>query len=81
MEGRTVAADPAVLPEGTRIEVTDAGAYSGTYVVHDTGPKVRGRQIDIFIADTAEATEFGRKQVRVRILAQPEQQASNAERQ
>jgi 3D (Asp-Asp-Asp) domain-containing protein len=37
-----VAADPAVLPFGTRIRVKSAGAYDGTYTVTDTGAKIRG---------------------------------------
>jgi 3D (Asp-Asp-Asp) domain-containing protein len=76
-EGRTVAADPAVLPLGTRIQVRDAGRYSGTYVVHDSGPKVKGREIDIFIGDPAEAKKFGRKQVRVLVLETPKETAGN----
>ena len=47
-EGRTVAADPTILPVGTRIVIEGAGPYSGEYVVHDTGPKVRGRSEPIF---------------------------------
>jgi 3D (Asp-Asp-Asp) domain-containing protein len=70
-EGRTVAADPRVLPVGTRIEVDGAGPYSGQYVVHDTGPKIKGREIDIFIDNRAEAKRFGRKMVRVRVLSLP----------
>jgi 3D (Asp-Asp-Asp) domain-containing protein len=63
-----VAADPAVLPLGTRIRVHDAGAYSGEYTVADTGPKVKGRRIDIFLRDTGEAKRFGQKNVRVERL-------------
>lgn len=66
-EGR-VAADPSVLPIGTTIQVRGAGPYSGSYTVRDTGQKVNGRQIDIFIDSTAEAKRFGKKTVRVRIL-------------
>ena len=68
VEGRTVAADTAVLPIGTRIEVKGAGPYSGTYVVHDNGRKINGREIDIFIDAPAEAKRFGKKQVSVRVL-------------
>jgi 3D (Asp-Asp-Asp) domain-containing protein len=70
-EGRTVAADPDILPMGTHIQIQGAGAYSGNYVVHDTGPKVQGREVDIFIDNPAEAKRFGKKKVRVRILKQP----------
>lgn len=73
-EGRTVAADPAVLPIGTRIRVAGAGPYSGVYVVHDTGRKIDGREIDLFIDDPAEAKRFGKKPVRVRVLSAPKLQ-------
>jgi 3D (Asp-Asp-Asp) domain-containing protein len=63
-----VAADPALLPLGTRIRVTDAGRYSGEYVVHDTGRTIKGREIDIYLADDGAAKRFGRKSVRVEIL-------------
>lgn len=77
-EGRTVAADPAVLPMGTKIQVRGAGPYSGTYLVQDTGRKIDGREIDIFIDSLAEAKKFGKKSVRVRILekAKPAAEAS-----
>jgi rare lipoprotein A len=63
-----VAADPAVLPIGSRIRVDGAGAYSGVYTVTDTGPAVTGREIDIFIPDNGEAKRFGRRRVRVEIV-------------
>ena len=63
-----VAADPNVLPLGSRIRVSGAGHRSGVYRVRDTGRKINGREIDIFIADDAEAKRFGRKPVRVEIL-------------
>src|SRR5512143_2515236 len=44
-----VAADPTVLPIGSRIRVRGAGQYSGQYVVRDTGGKVRGHTIDIYM--------------------------------
>jgi 3D (Asp-Asp-Asp) domain-containing protein len=53
---------------GTRIEVAGAGRYSGFYVVQDKGPEIQGKEIDVFIDAHAEATEFGRKKVRVRVL-------------
>jgi 3D (Asp-Asp-Asp) domain-containing protein len=63
-----VAADPAVFPMGSRIRVTGAGSYSGIYTVSDTGPAVKGREIDIFIPDGAEARRFGRRHVQVELL-------------
>ena len=70
-EGRTVAGDPNVLPLGTKIQVKGAGEYSGVYLVQDSGRKINGQEIDIFIDDPAEAKKFGKKQVLVRILQLP----------
>ena len=64
----TVAADTNVLPLGTKIRVTNAGPYSGIYTVTDTGSKVRGNHIDIFMPSWYRAREFGRKVVRVTVL-------------
>ncbi len=65
----TVAADRKVLPLNSRIRVYGAGQYSGEYTVEDTGGKVDGHHIDIFMPTTAEAKKFGRQHVRVLILA------------
>ena len=64
-----VAADPRVLPLGSRIRVRDAGEYDGDYVVHDTGPAVKGREIDIYMPSDAEAKRFGRRAVKVEVLS------------
>lgn len=62
-----VAADPAILPIGSVIEVV-AGPYSGIYVVMDTGGVVKGRLIDIYMPDEDEAIQFGRQDVKLRVL-------------
>lgn len=64
-----VAADPRVLPLGTRIRVHGAGAYCGEYTVSDTGRTIRGHEIDIFIADDRKARRFGRRRIEVEILS------------
>jgi 3D (Asp-Asp-Asp) domain-containing protein len=64
-----VAADPDVLPLGTRIRVDGLGRrLSRTYHVEDTGRLVKGREIDIFMDSCAAAKEFGRRPARVRII-------------
>ena len=63
-----VAADPAILPIGSRIKIRRAGKYSGEYVVADTGQKIVGRKLDIYMPNTAECKKFGRKAVRIRVL-------------
>jgi 3D (Asp-Asp-Asp) domain-containing protein len=64
----TCAADLDVLPLGTRIRVRGAGRHSGEYVARDTGRKIVGRKIDLYIADDAEAKRFGRREVDVEVL-------------
>ncbi len=62
-----IAADRRVLPIGTRVRL-EAGAYSGEYVVADTGGAVRGRRIDIWVPNTGEAMRFGRRAVKLTVL-------------
>ena len=62
-----VAADPRVLPLGTRISVS-AGKYSGTYTVADTGGRIKGRILDVWVPSCAEARRFGRKSVKVKVI-------------
>ena len=63
-----VAADPKFLPLGTRIRVQGAGQYDGEYVVRDTGRTVKGREIDVYLANDREAKVFGRKSVQVEVV-------------
>jgi 3D (Asp-Asp-Asp) domain-containing protein len=63
-----VAADPAVLPLGSVIRVQQSGRYDGVYTVMDTGSKVRGHHVDLFMESCAAARQFGRRTVRVSIV-------------
>ena len=63
-----IAADPTVLPLGTRVRV-EAGSFSGEYVVADTGGSVKGRRIDIWTPTTREALQFGRRAVKLTVLS------------
>ena len=62
-----VAADPRVLPLGTRIYL-NAGAYSGNYTVTDTGGVIKGRILDLWVPSCSEAMRFGRRNISVSIL-------------
>lgn len=62
-----IAADRRVLPIGTRVRL-EAGAYSGEYLVADTGGAVRGRKIDIWMPSTREAMRFGRRPIKLTVL-------------
>lgn len=63
-----VAADPAILPMGTRIRITGAKPYDGIYLVTDTGGGIKGRRIDLYVPSKAEAEKFGKKTVHVQVL-------------
>src|SRR5205807_75054 len=63
-----IAADPSVLPLGTRVRL-EAGSFSGEYIVGDTGGSVRGRRIDIWTPTANEALRFGRRVVKLTVLS------------
>ncbi len=63
-----VAADPRILPLGTRVSLSNAGKYSGTYLVADTGGVIKGRILDIWVPSCGEAITWGRKSVTVSVI-------------
>ena len=69
--GTTIAADPNVLPLGSFVKISGAGRYSGVYRVGDTGGKIKGNIIDVFVRSYEEAIQFGRKTVQLTVLAIP----------
>lgn len=72
----TVAADRKVLPLNSRIRIYGAGRYSGDYIVEDTGGKVDGHHIDVYMPSQAEAKKFGRQRVKVVVLKYGDDEAS-----
>jgi 3D (Asp-Asp-Asp) domain-containing protein len=63
-----IAADPSVLPLGSRVRLDHPG-YSGEYIVADTGGAIRGRRIDIWTPSSGEAMRFGRRTVKLTVLS------------
>lgn len=63
-----IAADPRVLPLGSRVRL-EAGVFSGEYLVADTGGAVRGRRIDIWTPSLKEAMRFGRRTIKLTVLS------------
>lgn len=63
-----IAADPRVLPPGSKVQVKNAGRYSGVYKVGDTGSAVRGGKIDIYTPSQGAARQFGKRTVHVKVL-------------
>lgn len=62
-----VAADPRILPLGTRIQIS-GGGYSGIYTVTDTGGAIKGNILDIWVPSCSEAIRFGRRSISVSVL-------------
>jgi 3D (Asp-Asp-Asp) domain-containing protein len=63
-----IAADPRVLPLGSRVRV-ESGMFAGEYLVADTGGAVRGKRIDIWTPSVREAFRFGRRTVKLTVLS------------
>lgn len=63
-----IAADPSVLPLGSRVRVEHPG-YSGEYLVADTGGMIHGRRIDIWTPSSREAMRFGKRTVKLTVLS------------
>lgn len=63
------AADPLLLPEGSVVQVDGVpDRYRGIYTVMDTGPKVLGRHVDLYMWSCIEAMTFGRRPIRLTVL-------------
>lgn len=73
-----IAADTRVLPLGTRVRLT-AGKYSGNYVVADTGGRIKGRVLDIWVPSCAEARSWGRRTVGVTVLGKAKKRKNRKE--
>jgi 3D (Asp-Asp-Asp) domain-containing protein len=63
-EGRTIAADWGVLPEGTVVYIEGVGVRT----VEDVGGAIKGYDIDVFISDHTQAMVFGVQKLEVWIL-------------
>jgi 3D (Asp-Asp-Asp) domain-containing protein len=71
LEVRTgiAAADDSILPVGSVVNVaTDSLRYNGVYTIMDTGPRVQGRLLDLYMWSCHEALAFGRKRIQVTVL-------------
>lgn len=61
--GYTIAADPEVLPMGSKVEIDGI-----TYIVEDTGKSVKGNVIDIYFDTHEEAVIYGRQKKNVYLV-------------
>lgn len=62
-----IAADPRVIPLGSVVQISTPG-YSGIYTVQDTGGKIKGKIVDLWMASSREARIFGRRQIKLQVL-------------
>lgn len=66
-----VAVDPRVIPLGSRLYITypDGSAGYGFAVAEDTGGAIKGNRVDLFYETREEAIQFGRRKMKVYVLA------------
>lgn len=63
------AADPDLLPVGSVVRIESLGEkWDGIYTILDTGPKVQGRHVDLYIWSCYEALELGRRPMSLTVL-------------
>lgn len=66
---RSVALDLDHYPLGTRVEICFDDGTCRAYTGRDSGDDIQGRnRVDILVRSCSYATEFGRQQVRIRVL-------------
>ncbi|NIK67912.1 3D domain-containing protein [Paenibacillus sp. BK720] len=64
-QGRTISADPRVLPIGTRVKIEGLQA---TYTVEDTGGAIKGNHIDLYYDELDDALDWGRQHCEVTVI-------------
>jgi 3D (Asp-Asp-Asp) domain-containing protein len=63
------AADPKLLPVGSVVTLaTGDPEYDGVYTIMDTGPKIQGRVLDLYVWSCHEALKFGRRPIEDTVL-------------
>ena len=63
------ASDPGILPVGSVVNISTRNTkYNGVYTIMDTGPKVQGRHVDIYMWSCNDALAFGRQDIELTVL-------------
>ena len=68
-EGNTIAVDPEVIPLGSKVYIPE---LEQIFTAEDTGGKIKGNRIDIFLATHEKAQQFGIKKLSVYVLDRTE---------
>ncbi len=62
--GRTVAVDPRVIPLGSKIHIEGVGER----IAEDTGGRIKGKRLDLFLPSARECRQFGVQTQEVHLL-------------
>lgn len=73
-----VAADPRVFPLRRHVELSAHGRPLGRFLIADTGSKIKGRTLDIWVPSCAEARRRGRHRATAVLLTRAESRAERA---
>ncbi|ARV43511.1 hypothetical protein BCV50_00200 [Bacillus subtilis] len=65
---RIIAVDPSVVALGSTVEIKQADGTTFEAVSLDTGGVIKGAKIDVLVANEADAVQFGRQSVQVRVI-------------
>lgn len=66
--GRTIAVDPSIIPLGTKIYIAELGQV---FTAEDTGGRIKGNRIDIFMDSHEKAKDFGLHELQAFVLEEP----------
>lgn len=65
---RVIAVDPSVIALGSTVEVRLADGSSFRAKAIDTGGAIKGARLDLLVANEADAVQFGRQSVELRVI-------------
>ncbi|TYS25169.1 hypothetical protein FZC71_01075 [Bacillus subtilis] len=65
---RIIAVDPSVIALGSTVEVKQADGTTFEAEAQDTGGYIKGAKIDVLVETEADAVQFGRQSVEVRVI-------------
>ncbi|MCA1184630.1 3D domain-containing protein, partial [Bacillus licheniformis] len=65
---RVIAVDPSVIALGSTVEVRLADGSSFRAKAIDVGGAIKGARLDLLVANEADAVQFGRQSVELRVI-------------